>query len=116
MSSLVRIESFQPFFVELHLPYSMKRTEKLHLKISVFNYASHFLPIRLTLAYSEQFELLSDSDSTTLCVAAQSNVVHTFLIYAIEIGVHNVSVSATIADNFPNECGPEILPSARFLL
>lgn len=113
MSSAANIEAFQPFFLELHLPYSVKRTEKLQLKISVFNYASHSLPIRLTLAYSEQFELMSDSDSVLLCVPARNNVVHNFLIHAIEIGMHNVSVSATIDDNYPGECGPEILPNAR---
>lgn len=112
MTAAVDIEAFQPFFVEVHLPYSVKRTEKLQLKISVFNYAPHSLPIRLTLAYSEQFELISDSDSTLLCVPARNNVVHHFVIHAIEIGKHNVSVSATIDDNFPGECGPEILPSA----
>lgn len=115
MTAAVDIEAFQPFFVEVHLPYSVKRTEKLQLKISVFNYAPHSLPIRLTLAYSEQFELISDSDSTLLCVPARNNVVHHFVIHAIEIGKHNVSVSATIDDNFPGECGPEILPSARYI-
>jgi hypothetical protein len=71
MSSAANIEAFQPFFVELHLPYSVKRTEKLQLKISVFNYAPHPLPIRLTLGYSEQFELMNVSDSVILCVPAR---------------------------------------------
>ena len=71
MSSAAHIEAFQPFFVELHLPYSVKRTEKLQLKISVFNYAPHPLPIRLTLGYSEQFELMNVSDLVILCVPAR---------------------------------------------
>lgn len=113
MSPAVNIEAFQPFFAELHLPYSVKRTEKLQLKISVFNYAPHSLPIRLTLAYSEQFELMSDSDSVLLCVPSKNSLVHHFFIHAIEIGKHNVSASATIDENYPGECGPEILPNAR---
>lgn len=115
MTTAVDIEAFQPFFIEVHLPYSVKRTEKLQLKISVFNYAPHSLPIRLTLAYSEQFELMSDSDSVLLCVPARNSVVHHFVIHAIEMGKHNVSICATIDDHFPGECGPEILPSARYL-
>jgi hypothetical protein len=114
MSSAASIEAFQPFFVELHLPYSVKRTEKLQLKISVFNYAPHPLPIRLTLGYSEQFELMNVSDSVILCVPARDSVVHHFFIHAIEMGTHNVSTFATIDDNYPGDCGPEILPSARY--
>lgn len=113
MSSIADIEAFQPFFLEMHLPYSVKRSEKLELKISVFNYASHSLPIRLTLAYSEQFELLSDSDSILLCVPAKDSLVHHYVIHAIDIGTHNVSASATIDDHYPGECGPEVLPSVR---
>ena len=116
MSSPANIEAFQPFFVELHLPYSVKRTEKLQLKISVFNYAPHPLPIRLTLDYSEQFELMNVSDSVLLCVPARDSVVHHFLIHAIEMGTHNVSASATIDENYPGDCGPETLPSARYSL
>lgn len=116
ISSPAEIESFQPFFLELHLPYSVKRMEKVQIKISIFNYATHSLPIRLTLAYSEQFELMSDSDSAILCVPAKNSAVHHYLIHTIEIGTHNVSAYAVIDENYPGECGPEILPSARYVL
>ena len=113
MSPLAEIEAFQLFFLELHLPYATKRGEKLQIKVSVFNYAGSDLPVRLTLAYSEQFELLSDTDSAILCIPAKNNKVHQFLVHAIELGHHNVTVSAVIDDSFPGECGPQILPSGK---
>jgi hypothetical protein len=60
--------------------------------------------------------LMNVSDSVLLCVPARDSVVHHFLIHAIEMGTHNVSAFATIDDNYPGDCGPEILPSARYSL
>lgn len=114
MSPAAEVQAFQPFFVEIHLPYSVKRSEKSDVKVSVFNYASHDLPVRLTLAYSEQYELLSDSDSVQICLPARESVTHRFLIMATELGTHNLTVSAAIDDAFNGVCGPEVLPSARY--
>lgn len=113
MSAHSSIEAFQPFFLELHLPYSVKRGEKLQIKVSVFNYLSYDLPVRLTLAYSEQFELLSVSDSSHLCVAGKNATVHQFDVHAVELGTHNVTVVAVIDDQYPGACGPETLPSGK---
>ena len=111
MSSPSEIEAFQPFFLELHLPYSVKRTEKLKLKVSVFNYATQSLPIRLTLAQSETIQLVPNGNdslidySAQLCILPKSNLVHHFVVYANQLGRHNVTVSAAIDDLFPTECG-----------
>lgn len=71
------------------------------------------MPVRLTLAYSEELELLGDSDSAPLCLPARDNVVHQFLVHAVELGRHNVTVSAVIDDQYPGACGPEFLPYAK---
>ena len=114
MSLPSEIEAFQPFFVELHLPYSVKRTEKLKLKVSVFNYASQSLPVRLTFGHSETIQLVGKENSkqngisdysVQLCIPPKSNLVHHFVIYATQLGRHNVTVTATIDDLFPTECG-----------
>lgn len=113
MSSAASIEAFQPFFLEVHLPYSAKRTEQFQIKVSAFNYAPHALPVRVTLGYSEQFELLGEKDSFSTCIPARSNAIHHFLIHATELGNHNVTVEAVVDESFPSECGPEVLPTGR---
>src|SRR5436190_1978677 len=39
------ISGFQPFFLDYSLPYSVKRGEMLHMKVSLFNYMQHSLPV-----------------------------------------------------------------------
>lgn len=39
------ITGFQPFFLDYSLPYSVKRGEMLHMKVSLFNYMQHSLPV-----------------------------------------------------------------------
>lgn len=115
LSSVSEIEVFKPFFLELFLPYSVKRTEKLKVKVSIFNYVRHSLPVRLTLVYSEQLELLSESDTEILCVLPQNNKVHNFLIHGFELGRHNVTVTGVIDDTYSGECGSStVYSSARF--
>ena len=118
MSSPAEIEVFQPFFLELHLPYSVKRTEKLKLKVAVFNYAKQALPIRLTLDRSEAIQVVgngtSDYSSAQLCVPPQTNLVHHFHVYATELGRHNITVTAAIDDAHPGECGSSSQQGARY--
>ena len=109
MSSPSEIEAFQPFFLEIHLPYSVKRTEKLKLKVSVFNYANQALSVRLTLGRSETIRIVGDEkasdNSVQLCIPSQANLVHHFFVYSTELGRHNVTVTAAIDDTYPGECG-----------
>ena len=118
MSSPAEIEAFQPIFLELHLPYSVKRTEKLKLKVSVFNYAKQALPVRLTLdrSVSETIQIVGNGTSdysVQLCVSPQANLVHHFLVYATELGRHNITVTAAIDDMYPGECGSSSQQAAR---
>jgi len=39
------ITGFQPFFLDYSLPYSVKRGEMLRMKVSLFNYMQHSLPV-----------------------------------------------------------------------
>ena len=117
LSSVSEVEAFQPFFLELHLPYSVKRAEKFKVKVSIFNYARHVLPIRLTLVYSEQLELLSESDIAILCVSPQNNQLHNFIVHGTELGRHNVTVTGEIDDTNPGQCDSSssiVYQSARY--
>ena len=44
-----KLEVFQPFFVSLNLPYSVKRGEIIAIPIVVFNYMDHDLDAEVTL-------------------------------------------------------------------
>ncbi|GAB1291337.1 Pregnancy zone protein [Apodemus speciosus] len=45
LSSTISLQAFQPFFLELTLPYSVVRGEAFTLKATVLNYMSHCIPI-----------------------------------------------------------------------
>ncbi|KAA0701949.1 Alpha-2-macroglobulin [Triplophysa tibetana] len=61
---------FQPFFLELSLPYSIIRGEIFELKATVFNYLSKCIMVKVTPAPSSDFTLKASSDdqySSCLC-------------------------------------------------
>jgi hypothetical protein len=39
------LTAFQPFFLDYTMPYSVKRGEVVQLKVSLFNFLSHRLPV-----------------------------------------------------------------------
>lgn len=92
VSDPARIKAFQPFFASFSLPYSVIRGEIVPVTVSVFNYLDKCLPIDLTLAESEDFEL-QDARSQTLCVCSSKST-HKFYVKPKTIGEVNVTVSA----------------------
>ncbi|NXC58046.1 OVOS protein, partial [Aleadryas rufinucha] len=70
ISSPVSLTAFQPFFVDLTLPYSVTRGEKFNLIANVFNYLNKCVQISAILAQSSDYEaeILSSGDNTaTVC-------------------------------------------------
>ncbi|XP_016956435.1 alpha-2-macroglobulin [Drosophila biarmipes] len=59
----VRIRTFQPFFVSVRLPFSVKHGEVLSVPVLVFNYLSKNLDVELTL-YNEddEYDFVDASD------------------------------------------------------
>lgn len=49
LSPIVSLNVFQPFFLELTLPYSVVRGEAFTLKATVFNYLSYCIRVRVFL-------------------------------------------------------------------
>ena len=68
----VKLKIFQPFFVRLNTPYSVKRGEKLALQVLVFNYDSKPQQVTLTLAHNATagFDFVK-ADGSLLAVADQ---------------------------------------------
>ncbi|KAM6959281.1 alpha-2-macroglobulin-P-like [Aplochiton taeniatus] len=66
----LELQVFQPFFLELSLPYSMIRGESLQLKATVFNYLDKCIMVRVSPTPSSDYTLTplsGDHDSSCLC-------------------------------------------------
>ncbi|NWV00573.1 OVOS protein, partial [Upupa epops] len=66
ISSPVSLTAFQPFFVDLTLPYSVIRGEKFNLIANVFNYLNECIQISAVLSKSSEYkaEILSPEGNT----------------------------------------------------
>ncbi|KAL1279111.1 hypothetical protein QQF64_025784 [Cirrhinus molitorella] len=95
----VQLMVFQPFFLELSLPYSIIRGESFELKATVFNYLS--IMVKVIPAPSSDFTLKPFNDPYSSCVGYCSPPVCT-------VGAVNVTVSAQ-AEQSQARCGTEIV-------
>ncbi|NWV20386.1 OVOS protein, partial [Origma solitaria] len=71
ISSPVSMTAFQPFFVDLTLPYSITRGEKFNLIANVFNYINKCVQISAVLVQSSDYEaeILSSRGNTAMVCA-----------------------------------------------
>uniref|UniRef100_A0A8C0H2E3 Alpha-2-macroglobulin n=1 Tax=Chelonoidis abingdonii TaxID=106734 RepID=A0A8C0H2E3_CHEAB len=108
LSPTVSLRAFQPFFVELTLPYSVVRGEAFRLKATVFNYLTHCIRVSISLASSADFQPTSvekEENSYCLCVNGRKTV--SWAVTPIFLGNVNFSVSAeALKTDLP--CGNEV--------
>lgn len=71
-----KLRVFQPFFVSVNLPYSIKRGEVIAIPATVFNYQNFELPVSVTLHNdNNEFEFIDiDEDENDLNSIASMNV------------------------------------------
>ncbi|XP_078507546.1 alpha-2-macroglobulin-like protein 1 [Lissotriton helveticus] len=85
---------FQPYFVDVHLPYSVVRGEEFPLKATVFNYLRECVQLKVSLKESQEFNLVSpeEADFTHCLCNGESN---TFIwnILATNLGKVEFTVS-----------------------
>ncbi|CAB3382760.1 Hypothetical predicted protein [Cloeon dipterum] len=93
----------KPFFMDFTLPYSVKREEILHLKVSLFNQLSRELPVKLTFGSFTGGDLRG-KQTFSACLGGFDKLVHTFELDTKVLGKHNISVSAGIDDSL-RDCG-----------
>lgn len=96
------LEVFQPFFVSLNLPYSIKRGEVLHLPAIVFNYLENGVDADVTLHNEDdEFEFVDDLGNEekwrkrSIHVEANNGASTTFLIKPKKIGSISIKVTVT---------------------
>ncbi|NWR97756.1 A2ML1 protein, partial [Motacilla alba] len=108
LSPAVTLTAFQPFFVELALPYAVVRHETFTLRATVFNYLRQCLRVQVTLAESAELEVsLSAGDAYRACVCADEAKTFQWGVRATSLGEVNITVS-TEALSSPEPCGNEL--------
>ncbi|KAF1393528.1 hypothetical protein PFLUV_G00016930 [Perca fluviatilis] len=86
---------FQPFFLELSLPYSIIRGEHFELKATTFNYLTSCIMVTVTPAPSLDYTLTPLSgDQYTSCLCGSERKTLSWTMAPSALGVVNVSVSA----------------------
>ncbi|XP_031761252.1 alpha-2-macroglobulin-like protein 1 isoform X2 [Xenopus tropicalis] len=102
------LRAFQPFFVELTLPYSVVRGESFTLKASVFNYLKHCIKVQTTLQPSLELEQEPCADCQySSCLCAEESKTFYWNLKASNLGEVNVTVR-TEALNTQDMCNNEI--------
>ncbi|XP_070684724.1 alpha-2-macroglobulin-like [Pempheris klunzingeri] len=100
---------FQPFFLELSLPYSIIRGEHFELKATIFNYLSSCIMVTVTPAPSLDYSLTPLSgDQYTSCLCGSERKTLSWTMAPSALGVVNVSVTAEAVVSH-TLCGNEIV-------
>lgn len=60
ISSISGITAFQPFFLSFTLPYSAVRNEVVPVLVTVFNYLTQCLVVRIPLIYKDFIKLIKE--------------------------------------------------------
>ncbi|KAM4034375.1 alpha-2-macroglobulin-like protein 1 [Anomaloglossus baeobatrachus] len=108
LSPAVPLRVFQPFFVELALPYSVVRGETFTLKANVFNYLKQCIKVQTTLLPSLELELEACPDCQySSCLCAEESKTFSWNVKASKLGEVNITVR-TEAVNTPDLCNNEV--------
>ncbi|XP_072314553.1 alpha-2-macroglobulin-like [Eucyclogobius newberryi] len=100
---------FQPFFLELMLPFSIIRGESFELKATVFNYLSSCIMMDVRAAPSSDFILTTlSSVQYTSCLCGNERKTVSWTLLASALGDVNVTVTAE-AITSAVQCDNEIL-------
>ncbi|XP_042855895.1 alpha-1-inhibitor 3-like [Penaeus japonicus] len=94
LSPPTTLTAFTPFFLDLTMPPSVRRQERVPLRVSVFNYLDQTLPVSVTLTESPSFT--ANEYSQSVCVPANSMEVAEYIVVPSEAGDINLTFSASV--------------------
>ncbi|XP_075468696.1 alpha-2-macroglobulin-like [Ascaphus truei] len=99
LSSPASLRTFQPFFVELALPYSVVRGETFTLKASVFNYLKQCIKVQTTLKPSLELQEEPCADCQySSCLCADKSKTFYWSLTATKLGEVNITVRTEALD------------------
>ncbi|XP_012587793.1 PREDICTED: ovostatin homolog 2-like [Condylura cristata] len=95
VSSTATLEVFQPFFVEMTLPFSVVRNERSDLIVSVFSYLNTCVEISVQLESSQNFEAnISTSKNNREVIQAGEKKTYVWTLLPKKLGRVNITVTA----------------------
>ncbi|XP_061217214.1 alpha-2-macroglobulin-like isoform X5 [Neopsephotus bourkii] len=104
LSPLTTLRVFQPFFVDLSLPYSVIQGETFSLKATVFNYLKDCIQVRTTLTETPELQVgACPGCQFTSCLCASEAKTFMWNVTATRLGKVNVTVSS-VAEDSHNLC------------
>uniref|UniRef100_A0A672V7A6 Alpha-2-macroglobulin n=1 Tax=Strigops habroptila TaxID=2489341 RepID=A0A672V7A6_STRHB len=111
LSPTVTLRAFQPFFVELTMPYSVVRGESFTLKATVFNYLTTCIRVSVTLAQSTHFlATLVEKEEESYCLCENGRKTVAWLVTPKSLGKRQVEFSvSTEALQNKQPCGNAIV-------
>ncbi|POI35426.1 hypothetical protein CIB84_000822, partial [Bambusicola thoracicus] len=107
ISAPATLTAFQPFFVDLTLPYSITHGEDFLLRANVFNYLNHCIKINVLLSASLDYQAKLISPEDDGCVCAKKRKSYVWNISPKGIG--DVLFSITAETNDDEACEEEAL-------
>ncbi|NWY20630.1 A2MG protein, partial [Aphelocoma coerulescens] len=109
LSPTVSLRAFQPFFVELTMPYSVVRGESFPLKATVFNYLPACIRVSVTLAQSTHFlATLVEKEKESHCLCENMRKTVAWLVTPKSLGQVEFSVTTEALQN-QQPCGNAIV-------
>ncbi|NXS28850.1 A2MG protein, partial [Pomatostomus ruficeps] len=113
LSSTVSLRAFQPFFVELTLPYSVVRGESFMLKATVFNYLPACIRVSVSLAESPDFLAVPvEKREESYCICVNERKTVAWAVTPRSLGQVEFSVT-TEALQSQQPCGNSIVETPK---
>uniref|UniRef100_G3U1C7 Pregnancy zone protein-like n=1 Tax=Loxodonta africana TaxID=9785 RepID=G3U1C7_LOXAF len=95
LSPIISLQVFQPFFLELTLPYSVVRGEAFTLKATVLNYLSHCIWVRMQLEDSSAFLAIPvEKNAESHCICENGRKTIHWTVTPKSLGKVNFTASA----------------------
>ncbi|XP_036727762.1 CD109 antigen isoform X2 [Balaenoptera musculus] len=97
----VELQSFQPFFIFLNLPYSVIRGEEFALEVTIFNYLKDATEVKVIIEKSDAFDILMASNEInatghqqTVLVPSEDGATVLFPVRPTHLGEMPITVTA----------------------
>ncbi|NXU04008.1 A2MG protein, partial [Buphagus erythrorhynchus] len=111
LSPTVSLRAFQPFFVELTMPYSVVRGESFTLKATVFNYLPACIRVSVSLAESTDFLAVPvGKQEESYCICMNERKTAAWAVTPRSLGQVEFSVTTEALQN-QQPCGNYIVES-----
>ncbi|XP_027487299.1 alpha-2-macroglobulin-like [Corapipo altera] len=109
LSPTVSLKAFQPFFVELTMPYSVVRGESFTLKATIFNYLTACIRVSVSLAESTHFLAIpAEKQEESYCICMNERITVAWAVTPRSLGQVEFLVSTEALQN-QQPCGNAVV-------